>query len=118
LAFLEQANRLLPGNALARNRYLRSLMPSWGGSYPEAKAFIESAKAEHLPESVVMQLEAILEDDLGGALARDGNFDAARPHFILALSLSKKVGGSFRTDFLYFSTGYLCPREPALEYCH
>ena len=52
------------------------------------------------------------------ALARDGNYTAARPHFIAALELSKKVGGSFRSDFLSFSTGYVCPREPALEYCH
>jgi len=117
LALLKQANRLLPNNALARDRYFHSLMPRWGGSYPEAKAFIESAKAEHLPESVIMQLEAILEDDMGEALARDGNFAAGRPHFVAALSLSKKIGGSFRDDFLSFSTEYLCPREPAMEYC-
>jgi hypothetical protein len=117
LALMKQADRLLPKNALARNRYFNSLMPRWGGSYPQAKAFIESAKAKHLPDSVVMQLEAILEDDMGEALARDGNIAAARPHFVAALSFSKKVGGSFRSDFLEFSTGYLCAREPTLEDC-
>lgn len=117
LALMKQADHLLPNNALVRNRYFLSLMPRWGGSYEEAKAFIESAKAELLPDVLVMQLQALLEDDMGETLARDGNMAGARPHFVEALTLSKRVGGSFRSDFLSFSKEYLCTREPALEYC-
>jgi len=117
LALLTAANEALPQNSLARNRYLTSLMPRWGGSYPEAEAFITKAKSEGLAEQGVVQLEAILHNDKGQTLEHDGNHDGARAEFVQALELGKRAGGSFQIDFLKVSRYYVCNGPDAVKYC-
>src|SRR5262249_35476864 len=83
--FTATANEMLPKNSLARNRYFQSLMPRWGGSYPEAEAFIAKSKAEGLPEQGVAQLEAIMHQDKGQGLEEHGDHQGARAEFVEAL---------------------------------
>ena len=58
------ANKMLPSNTLARNRFMMSLTPRWGGSYEEMKQFITQSKTEEVSPSGISQLEAIMYDDM------------------------------------------------------
>jgi hypothetical protein len=117
LELLESANKMLPGNTLARNRYMRSLEPRWGGSYAQMKEFIAKSKAEGVSAVGIMQLEAIMYDDIGFTSIKSGKKQVATEYFLKALELAQRVGGEFRKDFLMNSNYYSC-REPALKkYC-
>ncbi len=116
-ALLSEANKTLPDNALARNRYLVSLMPRWGGSYPEVDSFIASSKKQGVPANVILQLESIKYNDMGHALEADGQHRAAQEQFKKALELGAKTGGTFSVDFLSVSRYYMCPNPNAATYC-
>ena len=117
LELLEFANIMLPGNTLARNRYMRSLEPRWGGSNEQMKEFIAKSRVEGLSAVGIMQLEAIMYDDMGFTSMDRGEKRAATEYFLKALEFAQRVGGEFRKDFLQNSNFYSC-REPALKkYC-
>ena len=117
LELLESANKMLPSNTLARNRYMDSLEPRWGGSYEQMKDFIAKSKAEGVSAVGIMQLEAIMYDDMGFTAMERDEKRAATEHFLKALERAQRVGGEFRKDFLKHSNYYSC-REPALKkYC-
>lgn len=86
LDLLELANRMYPGNTLARNRYMRSLMPRWGGSYEQMGNFIMKSKAEGVNAVGLMQLEAIMYDDMGFTLMERNDRNAAVEIFSKALA--------------------------------
>lgn len=110
-----KANNILPSNALARNRYIVSLMPRWGGSYNEAEYFIAQSLKARVPPEVIWQLEAIKSDDIGHGLEERGQLADARANFENALQLATKVGGTFSADFLSVSRYYMCSRSTAVS---
>lgn len=117
LALLASGNKMLHSNTLVRNRFIRSLEPRWGGSYAQMKDFVAKSKAEGVSAVGIMQLEAIMYDDMGFTLIESGDTRAAIENFLKALELGRRVGGEFRKDFLINSNYYSC-REPALKkYC-
>lgn len=117
LALLTQANRILPSNHLARNRYLISITPRWGGSYEQMRQFIRDASKDGVDQEGVMQLEAIMYDDQGDAAWRSGDHAAARSNFLKALDLAKKVGGNFRVEFLESADRYICGKSREHPLC-
>jgi len=117
LELLESANKMLPSNTLVRNRYMQSLEPRWGGSYEQMKDFIAKSKSEGASAVGIMQLEAMMYDDMGFTSMERGEKCAAIEYFLKALELAQRVGGEFRKDFLKNSDYYTCS-EPALKkYC-
>src|SRR5690606_19998049 len=76
-ALLKKANTILPSNSLARNRYLNSITPRWGGSYSEVDRFIESCKSEGAPNFVIAQLQAVKFQDKGLTFYEKNNYQAA-----------------------------------------
>lgn len=108
-ALLSRANAMLPTNSLVRNRYATSLTPRWGGNYEELRQFIEDTKNERLPPSVVIQLEALEQEDLGLTDVERGRNDAALRHFRESLKLAETVKGTFAADFLNIARYYGCP---------
>jgi hypothetical protein len=117
LALIASANKMLSSNTLARNRFMHSLKPRWGGSYEQMKDFIAKSKAEGVSAVGIMQLEAIMYDDMGFSSIERGDKRAAIENFLKALELGQRVGGEFRKDFLKNSNYYSC-HEPALKkYC-
>ena len=117
LALLTQANRLLPSNHLARNRYLVSITPRWGGSYEQMRQFILEASKDGADQEGVMQLEAIIYNDQGDAALRTGDHAVAKSNFLKALDLAQKVGGSFREDFLQKADRYICGKSKEHPLC-
>ena len=108
---IQAANQMLPNNALARDRYIGTLMPRWGGSYEQAQAFIERAKHERLAKINIMQLQALLEDDLGRTAESNGDEASKVRHYANALSIGVRVGGDFRKSFLDFANSWACSSE-------
>ncbi|NEQ33490.1 MAG: DUF4034 domain-containing protein, partial [Leptolyngbya sp. SIO4C5] len=115
---LDDANKILPLNTLMRNRYQFYLSPKWCGSHDEMKAFIQQAKDANLPESHILQLKAIMEDDMASLSLSNGDRARAVVHYMKALNLAERVGGSFQEDWL-FSSNYNRCRVPELKkrYC-
>jgi hypothetical protein len=114
---LEYANKVLPGNTLARGRYMHYLTPRWGGSYEQMQSFIAQSRREGVDSAGIMQLEAIMYDDMGFSAHERNDRAAAIEYFAKALELGQRIGGEFRKDFLTYSDHYSC-REPELnKYC-
>lgn len=108
------ADKLLPNNCLARDRYFMSLMPRWGGSYDQAEAFITKSKLNGVSPQSLLQLQAILNDDQGDTSQREGDNAAAMAHYSDALTLGKMVGGDFRKEWLPFASYAVCNSGSAL----
>lgn len=117
LVMLRMANEVLPSNSLVRNRYAISLTPRWGGSYEQMDKFISKTKAERVPASVVLQLEAIEHDDKGYTLQERNQHAAAMRHFRSALELATRVGGTFAVEYLETSRYYGCSGNKASPSC-
>jgi len=108
LVLLREGNKMLPDNGLIRGRYATSLTPRWGGSYQQLDRFIAETKSEGAPPSVLLQLDAIREDDIGLTFWEQHDRQQAEPRFERALELAKQVGGSFAEDFLPTSLDAMC----------
>lgn len=114
---LASANKILPSNTLVRNRFMVFLEPRWGGSYAQMKEFIAKSKEEGASADGIMQLEAIMYNDMGAMAMLRGDKRLAIENVSKALELGQRVGGEFRKDFLECSNYYSC-REPDLKkYC-
>ena len=114
---LASANKMRPGNMLVRNRYMIGLTPRWGGSYDKMKEFIARSKKDGASAVGIMQLEAIMYDDMGLTASEHGDKPATVQNLSKALALSEKIGGVFRKEFLMTANDYSC-REPELKkYC-
>ncbi len=114
---LTSANKMLPSNTLVRNRFMVFLTPRWGGSYAQMKEFIAKSKGEGVTAIGIMQLEAIMYDDMGDTAMRRGDKRLAIENLLKALELGQRVGGEFRKDTLVYSNYFSC-REPDLrKYC-
>jgi len=114
---LASANKMLPSNTLVRNRFMVFLKPRWCGSYAQMKEFIAKSKEEGASAAGIMQLEAIMYDDMGDTAMDRGDKRLAVENLLKALEIGQRVGGEFRKDFLESSNYYSC-REPDLKkYC-
>ena len=102
-SYLLSANRTLPSNALARDGYVESLLPKWGGSYDAVEAFIAESSSEGVPLPILSQMEAIEEDDIGRSFEDAGDHATALGHFHRALDLAKDAGDDFSYGFLMSS---------------
>lgn len=116
-ALLQRANKFLPNNALVRNRYAIYLLPRWGGSYAEVQRFIESSERQGAPRNVIVQLNAIMHNDIGHSLREQGEIVAANEQSELALRLGQTVGENFSVEFLSSSRYDLCRPPNAPPYC-
>lgn len=114
---LAYANKIVPGNALVRNRYMMTLTPRWGGSYEEMELFLKKTKLEGVEPSVLMQLEAIKFDDQGWTSLDVGDQIGAIEYFSKAQELGKRVGGEFSKDFLVNSKPHICSVQELMKYC-
>jgi Domain of unknown function (DUF4034) len=103
LALISAANVMLPNNTLARNRYMSSLKPRWGGSYEEMQEFISRSKEEGLNTAGLNQLEAIMYDDMAFTALQHGDKENASKYLDRAGDLAQRVGGDFRKEWLPFS---------------
>ncbi|MDH5640443.1 MAG: DUF4034 domain-containing protein [Nitrospira sp.] len=103
LELVAVANQLLPGNTLARNRYMIGLTPRWGGSYEEMKLFISRSKEEGLNNDGLLQLEAIMYDDMAHTYFQQGDRQNAAKCLDRATELAQQVKRKeFREEFLSF----------------
>jgi len=75
---LAVANKMYPSNAMSRCRFVKILLPRWGGSYAEVDAFVAHTRKEGVPATVIDGLVAIEEDDIGRGFESHGDHDAAR----------------------------------------
>jgi tetratricopeptide (TPR) repeat protein len=111
------ANKMLPGNTLARGRFMLSLTPRWGGSYEEMNQFIAQSKKEEVSPIGLSQLEAIMYDDIAMTYLEQGDRRNAMTYFLKALELAQRIGGDFRKDWLSFSNDHVCGDPALAKYC-
>lgn len=110
---LDAANKLVPGNLLARARYLITLAPKWHGSHAQMEAFIQETQANGVTEQLVRWLQAITSDDRASVTFHTGDDAGAATHVAEALRLGADMGPRFQSDYLGFSTWYRKAGEPA-----
>jgi hypothetical protein len=91
-ALLDTGTKMLPSNRLVRARYMHHLTPRWGGSYEAMQQFMVDAKKSGATEKGLLELEAIMDDDMGDALIRAGHEDQAVKYFARALDLKNRIG--------------------------
>jgi hypothetical protein len=113
---LMKANQIFPQNRLVKNRYMTSLTPRWGGSYEQMQEFIAESKKAGTDQEGILQLEAIMHDDIGDMAWRENDHTKAKTSFLKALYIATKVDKSFRDDFLKSSELYICS-DPNHPYC-
>jgi hypothetical protein len=115
-ALMDAATKMLPSNRLVRARYMRSLRPRWGGSHEAMWAFLTEARSTGATEAGLVELEAIIFDDLGDTAIRRGDEKDAVASFRKALELGERVGGEVPQELL--SSRYYRCKLPGLEtYC-
>jgi len=105
---LERSVQQYPLSELLRVRYMGSLTPRWGGSYPQMEAFIARNRKEGMPDRLIHELQAMEEDDKGESLADAGDRRGARVHFEKALRLAKDSAPFFLKDSMAYTRYELC----------
>ncbi|TKB76044.1 MAG: DUF4034 domain-containing protein [Nitrospira sp.] len=116
-ALIAAANKMLPSNSLARNRFMDSLSPRWGGSYEEMRQFISRSKDEGVSMIGLIQLEAIMYDDMAETYLARGDRQSAAKYYDRAVELAERVGGDFRKDWLPFSYTRCAQGLETRKYC-
>jgi hypothetical protein len=116
-ALVLAANKMLPSNTLARNRFMKTLTPRWGGSHEEMKQFIAQSKEEGVSTVGLIQLEAIMYDDMAATSLAQGDRQKATTYLFQAVALAQRVGGDSRTDWLPFADSPCAQRLEIQSYC-
>lgn len=62
--WFERGTAIDPGNSLVRLRYMFSLRPRWGGSYPEMEDFLGQCEKQNLPPELLARLNMLIHADL------------------------------------------------------
>lgn len=84
-ALYDQALKLNPESFIAREFFLHSLLPRWGGSYDEMAQVIESSKHYYGPMPQLATLEGRMAADVGEILTSRRDFQQAQGYFKRAL---------------------------------
>jgi tetratricopeptide (TPR) repeat protein len=108
LAILEQAVQLDPVAELVRVRYMTTLTPRWGGSLPQMEGFVARSRRDGVPERVIHELQAIVEDAQGHDREDAGDDRGARRHYEKALTLARDSAPFFLVDALSSTQRVLC----------
>lgn len=114
---LEQTRDYNRFSALVNNRFQWYLKPRWCGSHRDMSAFVEEERKLGMPESGLLQLEAIVEDDKGLDWLESRKPEAAVIHFARALEKAQSVGGRFQTDWLPSAEVQRCKLPQLKAYC-
>lgn len=101
--YLSEARRILPGNILARARYLDHLRPRWGGSYEQMSAFVQRCRSEGLAEDQLVVLAAMIENDKGLVAQTRGDLPAAAQHFRASLLAIESAHPQLRSTYFWHS---------------
>ncbi len=112
------AAKMLPGNYLARMRFVNFTTPRWGGSYAEVDAFIARARAEGAPASALARMEAVELADKGLTLQERGDVAGELDAYRAALEKGMLAGGDALTNELEHAHRVVCRQEPMHPYCH
>jgi hypothetical protein len=95
---------------------MRALTPRWGGSYELMAEFLNYAKETGATRTGLMELEAIMYDDMGDVLWRNGDKSRAAKYLRRALELGHEVGGEVPKE-LSFSWYYRCHLPELKDFC-
>lgn len=104
-------------SALIHNRFQWYLKPRWCGSHREMTAFVDEARRLGMPESGLLQLEAIEDDDRGMDWLESRKPVEAADNFSRALKKAQAVGGRFQTDWLPGAEAQRCKLPRLKSYC-
>ena len=85
--WLDEAIRIDPNNFAARRRFMYTLEPRWGGSYPEMWAFLEECRKQKLKDSHLRTYESIIYIDQANAFSQGKQDERALPLYKKALDL-------------------------------
>ena len=85
--------------------------------YEEMKQFIAQSKKEGVSTVGLIQLEAIMYDDMAATSLAQGDRQKATTYLFQAVELAQRVGGDFRTDWLPFADSPCAQRLEIQSYC-
>ena len=68
--WLDLGTSIDPNNVMLRKRYLVSLMPRWGGSFAQMRAYIDECAQQDVPASTMTGLQVTLAEDLAETAMR------------------------------------------------
>jgi hypothetical protein len=62
--WFDRGTSIDPNNSMVRLRYMSSLRPRWGGSYPEMQAYLRQCEKQQLPPRLLARLNMLIHADL------------------------------------------------------
>lgn len=117
---ITKGDAMFKDNSLLRGRYVDGSTPRWGGSYKIIDSYIDKCKANGVPTTIILQMQAIKLQDMGLTNLELGNKAAAHDYFAKSMRLGMQSKNSFLADFLTISYRNICqnngPSDSAL--CH
>jgi tetratricopeptide (TPR) repeat protein len=90
--WMELGNRLEPKNFFVRRRYMNSLEPRWGGSFPAMEEFLEQSRAAGLTPDKIAELEGMIEEDRAHERYESGDLAGAAQKWGRVLDLYRNAG--------------------------
>jgi hypothetical protein len=96
----EQGTAIDPNNALVRYRYMFSLRPRWGGSYPQMQDFLRQCEEQHLPPALLARLELLIHADLAEDAMRTSDTGKTFDEWQQVLRLAPAAGEQPSTEAL------------------
>jgi len=107
---------MLPHARLVRERYLRSLMPRWGGSYEQMREFIDMSRKDGADPACVEQMEISLDGQMASHAWREKNYAEANRLYLIVLDRASQLGlksGTYIDD----AYRYICTTSKEARYC-
>lgn len=98
----EQALKINPDSFSARDAFLNSLLPRWGGSYIEMQQVIAAARSSYRRMPRLKVLEGRVDADIGELLLYEGKSDEAKTYFLRALSKGDYASTNLRYGQLLY----------------
>lgn len=98
--WIEEANRIDPGNFSPRRNYMSTLTPRWGGSYEEMYAYLQECRFQQIPPEHIRNLEAIIHNDIANMHRHDHKPVEAYTHYRQALMLLTGIETAETTEAL------------------
>ena len=82
---LQAANKVDRNNVVVRAKYMVTLMPRWGGSEEEMRAFVEESRGEGLSAQRLGSLEGIILADQAQTEREEGDYASAERDYRKAM---------------------------------